>query len=90
MKKRVIEGVRKIRGFRFKIHRDFMDFTHLEVSGSLVLLAATIIALILANSPLGESFAEFWHIELAFAIGDFEFDQSLLHWIDDGLMAVFF
>ncbi len=90
IKKRVVEGGRKLRGLRFKIRKDFLDFTKLEVSGSLVLLAATILALVLANSALGEGFEEFWHIELAFAIGDFEFGQSLLHWIDDGLMAIFF
>ncbi len=90
IKKNGVSSGSKIIDFRMKIKKDFLDFMRLEVSGSLVLLTMTIIALIAANSVLGESFEEFWHLEFAFQVGTFEFGQSLLHWIDDGLMAVFF
>ena len=47
-------------------------------------------ALVLANSPLAESYFAFWELELGFSLGSAEFSESLLHWINDGLMAFFF
>lgn len=73
-----------------KIQADFASFLHLEVTGSLFLLAAAIIALILANSGFADAYHEFWEIEVGFDIGGWEFSETLLHWIDDGLMALFF
>lgn len=55
-----------------------------------MLLAAAVVALILANSGLGEAYHEFWETEIAFSVNGFEFSETLLHWIDDGLMALFF
>ncbi len=81
---------RTLRDFHAKVREDFAEFLHLEVSGSLVLLVATIAALVLANSIWHEAFIEFWHTELGISFGHFEFQQSALHWIDDGLMALFF
>ncbi|MDR7038749.1 NhaA family Na+:H+ antiporter [Methylobacterium sp. BE186] len=53
-----------------------------EAAGGLVLMAAAALALIVANSPLAEAYAEALHLPLG--------PLSLLHWINDGLMAVFF
>lgn len=55
-----------------------------------MLLLFTVIALVLANSPLSASFLAFWQTPLGFNAGDFEFTHSLRHWINDGLMALFF
>ena len=68
------------------------EFIHTEISGSLFLIAATLLALIWANSMWGESYVEFWHTHVNFSIADdfFKLDLSLLHWINDALMAVFF
>jgi len=68
------------------------EFIHTEISGSLFLIAATLLALIWANSAWGESYVDFWHTHVNFSIaGDFfKLDLSLLHWINDALMAVFF
>jgi len=65
-------------------------FLHMESAGGLVLFLFTVIALVLANSPLSTSFLEFWRIPLGFSAGGFEFSHSLRHWINDGLMALFF
>lgn len=81
---------RTLREFHAKVREGFAEFLHLEVAGSLVLLFATITALVLANSGWQEAFTEFWHTELGIIFGSFEFQQSTLHWIDDGLMALFF
>ncbi len=70
--------------------RPALGFTQTEASGAIVLLAATILALIWANSAWGDSYFEFWDIHLSFAVGGFHFDQSLKHVVDDGLMAIFF
>ncbi len=73
-----------------RVREGISAFIHLEVSGAIVLLLATVAALVLANASTGEWYENLWHIETGFFIGAFEFAQSLLHWIDDGLMALFF
>jgi len=65
-------------------------FLHVEAASGIVLLTATLLALGLANSPLGPAFVALWKTPVAFSIGGFELDHSLKHWINDGLMAVFF
>ncbi|GAB4280254.1 MAG: sodium/proton antiporter NhaA [Coriobacteriia bacterium] len=72
------------------MRQDFQSFLALEVSGSVVLLAATVLALLLANSPWADAFEHFWEIEAGFHVGDLALSQHLLHWIDDALMALFF
>src|ERR687896_895789 len=59
-------------------------------TGSAGLLLATAIALVWANSPLGDSYTELWHTEVAIQFGDFEFSEDLRHWVNDGLMVFFF
>ncbi len=65
-------------------------FLHIEAAGGVVLLGTTAIALILANSGFGENYLAIWKTPLEFGIGDFKMSHSLKHWINDGLMAVFF
>jgi NhaA family Na+:H+ antiporter len=65
-------------------------FLEEEAAGAIVLAVATVLALIIANSMWNESFIHFWETEAGFVVGAFEFMQSLLHWVDDALMALFF
>jgi NhaA family Na+:H+ antiporter len=65
-------------------------FMHVEAASGIVLLAAALAALLLANSPWAVAFLGFWDQEVGFRIGSFEMVHSLKHWINDGLMAVFF
>ena len=65
-------------------------FLHVEAAGGIVLLTCTVAALVLANSPLAEGFLGFWKTPIGFEIGSFQMTHSLKHWINDGLMAVFF
>ena len=65
-------------------------FLHIEAASGIVLLVFTIAALVLANSPLSEAFLSIWQTRFEFALGSFEMSYSLKHWINDGLMAVFF
>jgi NhaA family Na+:H+ antiporter len=65
-------------------------FLHVEAASGIVLLLFTGAALALANSPLAEGFLGIWKLPLGIEIGDFQIRHSLKHWINDGLMAVFF
>ncbi len=68
----------------------FARFLHVEAASGIVLLLFTAAALALANSPLAEGFLGIWKLPLGIEIGDFQIRHSLKHWINDGLMAVFF
>jgi NhaA family Na+:H+ antiporter len=65
-------------------------FMHIEASSGIVLVGVTLTALVLANSPFSERFLAFWKTPVGFRIGSFQMFHSLQHWINDGLMAVFF
>ena len=69
--------------------RPVQEFMHLEASGGLVLLAATIAALIWANLA-GGSYTDFWSTEVSLRVGDFLVVEDLQHVVNDGLMAIFF
>lgn len=73
-----------------RIVKPFRNFARIEASGGILLLISTIIAMILANSPLKEVYRHFWEIPLTFGAGEFMISQSLHHWINDGLMTIFF
>jgi len=65
-----------------KLSRLFIEFFNSEKAGGLLLVFATIISLVLANSAWQAGYLSFWHIDFA--------GHSLVHWINDGLMAIFF
>ncbi len=68
----------------------FRKFVHSEQAGGFLLLICTIIALTLANSEFANFFNGIWDQEAGFFAGSFKMRMSLRHWVDDGLMAVFF
>ncbi|MEN8113177.1 MAG: Na+/H+ antiporter NhaA [Actinomycetota bacterium] len=70
--------------------RPALSFTETEASGGVVLLIATILALIWANSAWSASYFELWERHLTIELGSFHFDESLHHIVNDGLMAIFF
>jgi len=70
--------------------RPLQAFLAAESAGGIVLLAAALAALVWANSPWGDTYAQVWHAKLAIAVGEHRFAMSLEHWVNDGLMAVFF
>jgi NhaA family Na+:H+ antiporter len=65
-------------------------FLHIESASGIVLFLAAVSALVLANTPLADKFLALWKAKLTFAIGSFRMEHSLQHWINDGLMAIFF
>ncbi len=56
----------------------------------MLLVAASIVALLLANSPLSPAYAAFWNTEVGFSFGSFHLDESLRAWVNEGFMTIFF
>jgi len=66
----------------FRLTRSFKEFFENERAGAYVLIVCTIISLILANTAFGPSYVKFFH--------SYAGPLSIEHWINDGLMAIFF
>ncbi|MCJ0826730.1 Na+/H+ antiporter NhaA [Luteimonas sp. 50] len=66
------------------------DFLRLEAAGGILLIAAALLALLCANSPLEEFYDGFRELPVAVVFGELRIAKPLLLWINDGLMAVFF
>lgn len=66
------------------------DFLKQESAGGIVLIAAAALALLIANSPLADAYFGTLSTKLNVSFGDFAINKSLLLWINDGLMAIFF
>jgi Na+:H+ antiporter, NhaA family len=72
---------------RFSINK----FIKEESFGGFLLILITIIAVVWANSNWADAYHRIWHeVKLGWSFGDFAMKYSLQHWINDGLMAVFF
>jgi NhaA family Na+:H+ antiporter len=69
---------------------DLQEFIREEGGGGILLLLATLVALLWANSAWATQYTALWETNLRFGIGEWGLSKSLLHWINDGLMAVFF
>lgn len=65
-------------------------FLAFEAAGGIVLAIAAFAAMIIANSPLHDWYVSFIHAPVVVQIGDLIIDKDAHHWINDGLMAVFF
>jgi NhaA family Na+:H+ antiporter len=68
----------------------FVRFSHVEAAGGILLVIATIVALVWANSPWQQSYEMVWHTTVRFEFGSYVFDRDLAHVVNDLLMAVFF
>jgi len=73
-----------------KILSPYQKFVQIESFSGILLMAATIIALIWANSPFSESYQSLWQYKIGFKTQDFELYKPLILWVNDGLMAIFF
>lgn len=82
--------VRGSRTTRLSLAIPFQQFFHTEASSGVLLLSATAVALLVTNSGLGPGFAQVWTSRWGIQLGPLGLFQDLLHWINDGLMALFF
>lgn len=72
------------------IQDPFQQFFKTEASGGILLIVFTLIALIWANSGWADIYTSFWSKKLSIGFGTFQISETLGHWINDGLMAIFF
>ncbi|MGZ8511557.1 MAG: Na+/H+ antiporter NhaA [Chitinophagaceae bacterium] len=73
-----------------KVTRLLKDFLESEKAGGLILLVCTVISLSIANSQWGSSYTGFWHRYADLSFLTVKLNYSIEHWINDGLMAIFF
>lgn len=73
-----------------RIIKPFEDFFRHESSSGLILIICSIFAILLANSRFSQGYEHFIHYKLTIGYGSLSLTNSLIHWINDGLMAVFF
>ncbi|AQG79804.1 Na+/H+ antiporter NhaA [Spirosoma montaniterrae] len=74
------------------IVRPFAEFFQREASSGIVLMVSSLVALLLANSDWGIAryFPDLWENTLSLSVNEFRLEKTLSHWINDGLMALFF
>lgn len=65
-------------------------FLRAEAAGGIALAIAAVLALLWVNSPFAESYRDLWSTEITLGSGWFAITEDLRHWVNDGLMAVFF
>ena len=73
-----------------KVSTPLEHFIHAQTTTGMILMFMTVLALILANSPLTQDYAEFFHTEIELDVGTWNLSHTIHHWINDGLMAIFF
>jgi len=73
-----------------RIVNPLIRFLHVETASGFILLLATVVALVLANSPAEQGYRAFWETPVALQVGSFSLDHSLQEWINDGFMVIFF
>ncbi|PTQ12036.1 Na+/H+ antiporter NhaA [Sphingomonas oleivorans] len=70
--------------------RPFVRFLRIEATAGGLLLLATLLALLLSNSPWSIAYLSFWDMPAGFRLGGIAIAHSLKYWINDGLMTLFF
>jgi Na+:H+ antiporter, NhaA family len=72
------------------VARPMRRFLDTEAAGGVILLVFAVFALVWVNSPLGSSYSRLWSTDLGIEVGRFRLSGDLRHWINDGLMTIFF
>ncbi len=87
-------GSLKVRAGKSYVVRELVlpvqAFIYTEGVSGIVLFAASLVALIWANSPWSDSYFQLWETYLSIDLGFIKISESLLHWINDALMVLFF
>lgn len=81
----ILKRIRKNR-----LEFNFKEFLQSQQASGIILIFCTIISLSISNSPLHEWYHHIWHIRIAVIVGHLNLDYPLHHWVNDGLMAIFF
>jgi NhaA family Na+:H+ antiporter len=73
-----------------KLTELFVEFSKSEQASGIILILCTVTSIVIANSYFGKGYSEFWHTKIGFDMGSIALKYSVEHWINDGLMAIFF
>lgn len=73
-----------------RVVQPLQSFAEEEAASGVVLLVAAVAALVWANLPWGDTYEEFWSTSLTLDVGRWSLSADLRHWVNDGLMALFF
>jgi NhaA family Na+:H+ antiporter len=73
-----------------RLSSPLLRFLHVEAASGLVLILATVLALVAANTSFKEFYTQFWNLDLTLGIGEWALSYPLWYWVNDGLMTVFF
>lgn len=73
-----------------RILTPFEEFVHRQTTSGLLLMASAMVALILANSTLAHFYHDVAHAQISLSVGAWTLSNTLHHWVNDGLMALFF
>ena len=73
-----------------RLKRPFEHFMHHQGAGGVLLFSASVLAMAWANSPWHAAYHHLWELPLGIDVADFRLERTLHHWINDGLMAMFF
>ncbi len=73
-----------------RIATPFEEFIHRQTTTGILLMVCAVIALIIANSSYFDAYNQLLHSKMAISIGSWKIEHSLHHWINDGLMTIFF
>ncbi|MDD5363931.1 MAG: Na+/H+ antiporter NhaA [Gallionellaceae bacterium] len=68
----------------------FEEFVHRQTTSGLLLMAMALLALVLANSAWAEAYRHLVHMPIGLTFGSWAIEKTLHHWVNDGLMALFF
>lgn len=73
-----------------KLTKLFIEFFRSEQASGIILILCTAASIVIANTSIGNGYLDFWHTKIGIEWGDILLKQSVEHWINDGLMAIFF
>jgi len=73
-----------------RIATPFEEFIHRQTTTGILLMVCAVIALVIANSPYVDAYNQLLHSKMAISVGSWKIEHSLHHWINDGLMTIFF
>jgi len=73
-----------------RVSRALIDFLQAEAAGGIIMMGAAVLALVVANSAMAGAYDNFWHRYAGLSAGGWALELSLHHWVNDGLMAIFF